>query len=620
MDDIVLFNECSIDDIKTIGKKAAFISELHSKGFNVPAGFIMTGNLFVKFIEMVKLKDTIAEILMSGMEKERKSTQIQQTILNIPFPEDLANFIYQNYLKLGNNNEPFVALKVSSTSDYVDDMVFLNIQGKERLVNGIKSCWASVFSAENIDLKRFKPSIVIHNMVNPIKSGYVYSRNPINGNPNEVLIQVCSGLGTSISLGQTLPSAYIVRKEDLSVVKSFMKEQHIQYSLNMERKRTEKIELQEPVKNILDDFIIKELVKLAIRVESRIDDPQRISFAIDKNIAVVSSKSISTKKFKEQFGDSYREEQVSQETTNNQNTYQQGTPEQEFYNKNLPNNETPNQNHYQKPNQDDYQNNFQRSDNNQSPERIDENQNEQSNSFMDIRNFIDESNEDSEEHNNENTPQISSQDEDDMLQYYEPNVHHETKDSNQSREMQNHNEDFQAVKTENQIPNSENIQRNEEFHDTENYNLQQRSNSQEQMKTEQPYVEQQHAEKVYEQNNLSQTHQTQQKGQFENKFAPENPTTLLGKISFISGFSIVSCDMAIGSALRKKYRELFFKEPPINIETMINDLKNRISVPYEEEIRRVRKIRDNFLNSGREPEPREIHYSLDYTKKFVDEF
>ena len=590
MDDIVLFSECSIDDVKVIGKKAAFLCELHSKGFNIPPGFIITGNLFVKFIEMVGLKENIAEILMSNMDKERKSMQIQQTILNIPFPEDMANFIYQNYIKLGNNNEPFVALKVSSTSDYIEDSFLLNIQGKERLINGIKSCWSSVFSSENIDLKRFKPSIIIQNMVNPIKSGYVYSRNPLNGSPNEVFIQVCSGLGNAITLSQVIPSAYVVKKDDLTVTNSFMKEQKIQYSLNMERRRTEKIELSEPVKNILDDYIIKELAKIAIRSETRINDPQRISFGIDKTISVLSSKSINTQFFNNKFGNSYITQSINPERQNQENNgeYRTQNP-QNFEEDNYKNDgnsgammdinefvggEDGVRNNIQDKNEEVYAEN----------RLIQENRTEEPHEY---KQNLETKNPGANLEQNQSRGRPDFDDET-MFNYYQPDVHHNNTSNNQQ----------------NNGGNNSNIVNSNDSFISQNNSPKNELEVQTSFQNEQKY----------------QQEKPEVKSQFENKFSPENPQNLMGKAYLIGGFTVVGCDMAILAALKKKYRELFYKEPPMYHDVLINEMKNRINLPYEEEIKRIRKIRDNFLNSGKEPEPREIHYSLDYSNKFVDEF
>lgn len=316
MDDVVLFSECSYDDNKVIGKKAAYICELYSKGFNVPTGFVITGNLFVKFIELSNLKDRIAQILISEVDQEQKSVQIQQILLNTPFPEDLANFLYNNYMNIlehdrgkevvvQHNQEPFVSLRVSSTSPFVEDAFFLNIKGKERLINGIKSCWASLFTAKNLPLKRFKPSVIVQKMINPIKSGSAYSVNPLTNNPNEILVTVASGLGNTVTLGQTIPSAYLVSKQDLSVKQSYLHEQKSQYVLSLQKERTEKQELGDNMKNIMDDFMIQEIAKLATKVEARVGEAQRVNFAIDKHVYITSSSQIDFNKFKQKYSEHY---------------------------------------------------------------------------------------------------------------------------------------------------------------------------------------------------------------------------------------------------------------------------------------------------------------------------
>ena len=47
MDDVVLLGEVSIKDIDNIGKKAAYLAELHNKKFPVPPAFLITGTITV---------------------------------------------------------------------------------------------------------------------------------------------------------------------------------------------------------------------------------------------------------------------------------------------------------------------------------------------------------------------------------------------------------------------------------------------------------------------------------------------------------------------------------------------------------------------------------------------
>ncbi|MFW5852576.1 MAG: PEP/pyruvate-binding domain-containing protein, partial [Nanoarchaeota archaeon] len=568
MDDIVLFNECSIEDVRVIGKKAAFISELFSKGFNIPEGFIITGNLFVKFVEMAKLKERIAEIIMSSTETEKKSILAQQAIMNTPFPEDMANFIYQSYLKLGNNTELFVALRVSSTSDYIEDTFLLNIQGKERLINGIKSCWASVFSPENINLKRFKPSVIVQRMINPMKSGYAYSRNPMNGSSDEAMIQVCSGLGNSITLNQMIPSAYVVKKNTLDIARKFLKEQTIKYELSLEKRRTEKIELDEPVRNILEDYIMQEITKTAMRAENRINDPIRISFAIDKNIYIVSAKSINQKEFHKKYADSYIEQRKEEPQVNELNSQED---EGNLFINNQEQAETQNQMVHSQNNEHESHDSMNQQIS-QQPNLGDYDQHEQTQSIK--QNNIEQN----------QTPQEDTDDE--MLKYYTPDVHHENEEQNQ-------------------------VENRQQFQASQDFVSQKEPQEQEQTNMEQSETMKGDTENVREE---------QEKNNISDGFVQEDPKKILSKAVYNGGLCIVGCDQAVTSALKKKYKSVFFKEPPTAQDILINELKNRINIPYEEEIRQIRKLRENFINIMKEPTPVEIRFSLDYTKLFIDEF
>ncbi len=571
MDDIVLFNECSLENISNVGKKAAFIAELYSKGFNVPPGLIITGNLFVKFVELTGIKQNVAEVLVSNEEVERKSMKIQQIILNTPFPSDMADFIYKSYMRFANEsgNEPFVSLKVSSTSDYVEDSFFLNIQGKERLINGIKSCWASVFSEKNIGLKRFKPSIVVQKMTNPVKSGYVYSRNPFNGNEGEVVIQVCSGLGNAISLKQAIPSVYIIRKEDGKVIGSEMKEQRVQYKLSMEKRRTEKIEMDEPMQNVLDQHVISELVQIATKAENRLGDPTRISFSIDNRISITSAKPIDAKDFNMRFSEAYSLSSDQGEGNEaDQNPSGGHMPEQE--NRPPQSNEVPPQTGEESNNGYSYSN----TDGNQITDSTDGQQEQprDDESVQQAQHQAHEANQDSGNDNDES-----------ILEFYQPEVHHS---------QENQHDEPQP----NMVQQYQGSQHNE--------------NQQEHQSVEEPV----------KQEPQSQTETTATKDEFMDNNMGDKPTSMLKKTRFSYAMNIVNCDMLVTSALRSRYRSLFGKDAPSSRDAMLAELKSRVDIPFENEIQKIRAARNDFLEMIKEPSDDFLESSMKIARQFCERF
>ena len=574
MDDIVLFNECSLENINIVGKKAAFLAELYSKGFNVPEGYIITGNLFVKFVELTGIKQSVAEVLVSDEDRDRKALKIQQIILNTPFPEDMADFIYKTYARLGGGDkEAFVSLKVSSTSDHVEDSFFLNIIGKERLINGIKSCWASVFSERNLELKRFKPSVIVQKMVNPVKSGYVFSRNPMNGSSAEVFVQACNGLGNAISLGQVIPSAYVMKKEDSSLSAKGLKEQKIRYGLSMEKMRTVKEESDEPSMNVLDDYILRELVKLAMRAEERMDDPVRISFAIDKSINVVSARPIDVGDFQRRFREAYnlepKPEQRVEENTHEHVPSESDHVEQGYAGQDHAHSEETGEDIQQmtQKHQEEMAWNTGEGDHQH------QNDHEESQNEHHGQGFVDDQHDQRQE-----MEKPQHEDDAELLKYYQPEVHHDSHSHDQPRQ-EPEEEQIGMNTPSTQAPADENLG-------------------------------------DYE----SQDYRTESRESFMSKHMPEEPNVFLGKARFMNSMNIVNSDMIITSALKKRYRTLFAKDPPSSRDALLGELKTRVQVPYEDEIRRIRVLRDGMINDLREPKEEDISFAVSMATRFTKEF
>ncbi len=84
---------------------------------------------------------------------------------------------------------------------------------------------------------------------------------------------------------------------------------------------------------------------------------------------------------------------------------------------------------------------------------------------------------------------------------------------------------------------------------------------------------------------------------------------------------VVSCDMAISSLLKRKYEELFNEEASRKeFKELIVSLKEKIKIPYEKEIRKIRALRNEYSHEYKQVNPDDIKFSIEITKKFINEF
>jgi len=95
-----------------------------------------------------------------------------------------------------------------------------------------------------------------------------------------------------------------------------------------------------------------------------------------------------------------------------------------------------------------------------------------------------------------------------------------------------------------------------------------------------------------------------------------NSETSFNKLVLNSHFIILE-------RLKKIYKQIFDKEIDTEnetIEQIVPEIKKVKAVPHEEDIIRIEKLKDKFLNEPDSLTLEEIHYTLDTAKKFIREF
>src|SRR5512144_2309725 len=120
-----------------------------------------------------------------------------------------------------------VAVRSSATAEDLPGASFagqqetyLNIHGVDALLNAVKNCWASLWTARaiayriknNIDPSTVALAVVVQKLVNAEASGILFTANPINGRRDEMVINAAWGIGEAIVGGLVTPDTLTVAK------------------------------------------------------------------------------------------------------------------------------------------------------------------------------------------------------------------------------------------------------------------------------------------------------------------------------------------------------------------------------------------------------------------------
>ena len=278
----------------------------------VPPGFVVTSLAYKHFVDSNKLNQGIKERLDTIDVEDSKALEtvaeeIQRMILAAEIPHQLAQEIKRTYKKMGG----FVAVRSSATAEDLPEAsfagqqsTFLNIKGENEVVDAVKKCFASLFTARAIyyrDRNKFEHmkvliAVVVQKMVEAAKAGVIFTANPVTNDRAEMIIEGAFGLGEAVVGGEITPDSFIIDKKDGSVKQKMISEQTWGY-FRVDGETVKK-DIDYGSDCVLGDHELNALWQLAKKIEKHYNYPQDIEWAVgeDKKIYILQSRPITTLK------------------------------------------------------------------------------------------------------------------------------------------------------------------------------------------------------------------------------------------------------------------------------------------------------------------------------------
>ncbi|MBU0707942.1 PEP/pyruvate-binding domain-containing protein, partial [Patescibacteria group bacterium] len=127
-------------------------------------------------------------------------------------------------------------------------------------------------------------------------SGIAFTTHPVTRDPNQMIIEAGWGLGEAIVSGQVTPDAYVIDKEDNSLIDINVNKQDMMI-VPVKPRGVKKMTVKksDQAKQKLTGSNIIELVKILRRIESHYKTPQDIEWAYDgKKFFITQTRPITT--------------------------------------------------------------------------------------------------------------------------------------------------------------------------------------------------------------------------------------------------------------------------------------------------------------------------------------
>ncbi|MGE8005582.1 phosphoenolpyruvate synthase [Lysinibacillus sp. NPDC093216] len=314
MNSLVLgFQEMDKTQLLLVGGKGSNLGELSKiEGIQVPEGFCVTTVGYQKAIEQNETFQILLDQLLTLKVEDRDqvgeiSRKIRQIIMEVEIPSDVVNSVAHTLSQLGDDHA--YAVRSSATAEDLPHASFagqqdsyLNIIGKDSILQHIRKCWASLFTDRAViyrmqngfDHSQVYLSVIIQRMVFPQASGILFTADPITSNRKLLSINASFGLGEALVSGLVSPDCYKVQ-EDKIVDKMIATKKLAIYSLKGGGTETQQIDPNQQKTQTLTDQQILQLARIGRQIEAYFDCPQDIEWClVDDTFYIVQSRPITT--------------------------------------------------------------------------------------------------------------------------------------------------------------------------------------------------------------------------------------------------------------------------------------------------------------------------------------
>lgn len=247
--------QVSQHDVAIAGGKGAALGELMKADFSVPPGFVILASVYDHF-------------MVDGV-----------------IHDDVRAAIERAFDELGAQ---YVAVRSSATvedgatASWAGELETFLHTTKDTLIENVERCWKSLSSERAAKYRQEKGlmnepisvAVVVQKMVESEVSGVAFSVHPVTEDPNQMIIEAARGLGDRVVSGEITPDAYVLDKNDLSIVEQQLSDEN------------------DPCLNFVQT---KELAKLVIDIGKHFGFPCDVEWAMAKGkFYILQSRPITT--------------------------------------------------------------------------------------------------------------------------------------------------------------------------------------------------------------------------------------------------------------------------------------------------------------------------------------
>ena len=220
------FEEQDCENPDEAGGKGAGLAKMTRLGLPVPPGFVVRASVLSGLLDARGARERVLSHLEGAAEGAAESSRaVQPIVQELRLPADFTAAVVAAFDHL--SSPVGVAVRSSACAEDSEaasfagqQETFLNVRGREEVLERIKDCWASFFSERALFYRSRKGSlsdlgmaVVVQRQLAPDRSGVMFTIDPVRRRRDQMMIEAVWGLGEAVVSGSATPDHYVVSRD-----------------------------------------------------------------------------------------------------------------------------------------------------------------------------------------------------------------------------------------------------------------------------------------------------------------------------------------------------------------------------------------------------------------------
>ena len=297
------FEELGKESSDLVGKKGANLGEMTKLGLPVVPGYVVSIESYRRFMAETGVGEQISKYIASlgKIDTIDKSEEASKAIRSMIEEQQMQGYLEEEVgsaydtlcQKTGIADVAFSTRSGGPVSRPGMFDTFINVKGKEQVLQHVKKVWSSTFTGRAIWYRLFHDipvdgdvlGVVVMKLVDARSAGITFTADPVTGDRAKIIIDASWGIGEGVVSGKVDVDRFVINKETLEIAERAIGTKKFCIASGKEGVEERDIPPEKQAISCLSDEEIHAIAEMAKSLEERLGQPQDIEWALDPDLS-----------------------------------------------------------------------------------------------------------------------------------------------------------------------------------------------------------------------------------------------------------------------------------------------------------------------------------------------